>query len=1506
MKRVALRSAKILGYTLVGIPVLALGLVTLVFVLLMIPPLRAFAVRKGVDYTNQSVLEGMTLEVEAVDRIDPWGLNARGIELFDEQKRPFVKVPWVLVRLKPWSLIKNTLRLTRVEVDGAVVHLYAPEPKPPEPEEPPSEPSSFVVQAEHARIRGAELFMDLSGRELHAVVGTLVAGGQYGPKPAAALKQLSARATIDDEEALTLKTTTAEWNAETGGKIGLEGRVVGAPLTLTASVPGLDDMEPWPIESATLRLDGVSRHALELAGLADGMELKAPLSLALDAKTTDKDTLEAKLKLSAQRIGHIDLNAKADADHYAVDIGVSPMQLRSIAGALPVLKVQGDLAIRATHGKDMLPRKIDLRWSRVAVDDGAVPPGTVEAQLALPVLRLDSLELRGLEDNFGVHGEYDLERSRGKGAIEFHQLQLAAIEALKKMGIAGLLDGALSASYAPPNLGADGNLTVRDFAHPSARLAALDMGVAIGGTVDTPQGHFKVKLSKLAAGDLKLDKLTADAQANPRTLTAKLEMFGPDTGLRAEIGGQRTQSGLLRVQGIGRGQYRKKEVRFDLRELTYGDEGLSLQQLALFSGKQSVQAEGTLNADDRVDAKVELHDIDLATWAELAELKQLSGKLGGTIVVQGTTSLPRVDATLKLDKVAYQADIPIDGTIGLKGDLATRKAELRLGLYSSEDLGARGVVQIALPKRPAALGDALMLARLHSDLSIYMPVIQISALAGDQMAGLDGMLEAKILGDGTLEDPHLDADITAALKLPEQSGTPEEALHLSAKADKEDFKLNLWAKDEQGELLTLDGEVKWPGGSPRAALEHPAGWRNAHFYMQASLKQRRLDMMEGVFAYFSKLYALDLPLQTSAEVTLNGDNGALEGSAKLQATIYGDKLDGRCRIGAESNFDVDAKLKEDKVELELGIKTDGGGSVKGKITTVLALNALEGTDPVIGPARATLEAQKVALYRMPGLCNLAGGDVSFKIDASGLGKQRPALDVNAKIEGLHAPGMPAMDVTAYAKAGGDKAELKTLMKSKQQDVGYLEAAVPLSYPGHGTTPTVLPDAPLQAKLQLSQLQLANVLAFTESLGRVRGTASANIQVSGALNNPQPHGYIDLHKVDLSIAALAQPLRDIGGRIEVNGRSLNIKKLTAHDRGGKIVIDGFASMAQDMTGEAGLYLEADKFPLRQQGTVVGELTLRARADAKIPSDLRTQAQLKILDGRIWLTGDRGKSVQSLDAHPDVHYSDEKQDDVSDTEQAKQTHGGGGITLGSFTMKTEQELWLMHKDFSLQVGVDIKLSQSDAGPKLEGQATLVRGELKLLGKPFTLKKGAIRFTGDMPPDPELDITAVYSPPSGQDLIVKVSGRGSMPVLEFSGAATDIGEAVAILTGVGAQKQTGQQDAASQVAGMAADMTAGLLVMTARREFGDWVPMISVETGQSGTPRGASAGFDASKLIPTWARGFARGAYVEGTVGQQSERGGTVGVGVKLEVALPHDLVTELGYRPTGWNTDIAWSP
>jgi hypothetical protein len=229
--------------------------------------------------------------------------------------------------------------------------------------------------------------------------------------------------------------------------------------------------------------------------------------------------------------------------------------------------------------------------------------------------------------------------------------------------------------------------------------------------------------------------------------------------------------------------------------------------------------------------------------------------------------------------------------------------------------------------------------------------------------------------------------------------------------------------------------------------------------------------------------------------------------------------------------------------------------------------------------------------------------------------------------------------------------------------------------------------------------------------------------------------------------------------------------------------------------------------------------------------------------------------------------------------------------------------MHESFSVQLGVNIRFVAEDE-PTMRGDVEIRRGEMTLLGKVFNIQKGMVHFTGDAPPDPELEIKAVHRLPKGEDLIVTLTGRSTAPVLAFSGAATNAGEAVAVLSGVG--KTGAEAKAQDDARNFATNLTAGLLTVAARREFGDWVPVLGVENDESGAVSGARAGFDASKIIPPALRGFARAAYVEGIVGS-SEAGGGLGVGVRIEVVLPADIVASWGYGPGAtWATDVAWSP
>jgi TamB, inner membrane protein subunit of TAM complex len=460
--------------------------------------------------------------------------------------------------------------------------------------------------------------------------------------------------------------------------------------------------------------------------------------------------------------------------------------------------------------------------------------------------------------------------------------------------------------------------------------------------------------------------------------------------------------------------------------------------------------------------------------------------------------------------------------------------------------------------------------------------------------------------------------------------------------------------------------------------------------------------------------------------------------------------------------------------------------------------------------------------------------------------------------------------------------------------------VPLRY-AETPFPSVPLDAPVRAELDLPDFPVSGLTAFTDVIGRAGGRLGARLRLTGTLQAPQPSGSIELKDAALSIAAIAQPFSHVNGRIELAPDKVVIRELKARDRGGKLGIGGYAQYNVMRGGKVELHVSAEAFPVRQQGSIVGELTTRATLTGKVDASNKLALTLSIRGGRIWLTGEGGQQVQELDEHPDIRFDTEpviKAVTVDEEEQET------AMTLALFRIRTDEDLWLMHKDFAVQVSVDMKLTTDADGATMQGQAGITRGRVNLLGKPFEIQKGAIRFTGDVPPDPELDLKAKHTTHQGKELLVQIVGRASAPQILFSGAANNAGEAVALLTGGGG----GRFDPARDAANFAANLTAGLLAVSARRKFGNWVPMLAVENNAQGTPSGARAGFDASDLIPKFMRGFARSMYVEGVVGARSDttsRG--VGVGVRVEVGLPRDFMTSMAYGPgTVWSVDGYWSP
>ena len=85
-------------------------------------------------------------------------------------------------------------------------------------------------------------------------------------------------------------------------------------------------------------------------------------------------------------------------------------------------------------------------------------------------------------------------------------------------------------------------------------------------------------------------------------------------------------------------------------------------------------------------------------------------------------------------------------------------------------------------------------------------------------------------------------------------------------------------------------------------------------------------------------------------------------------------------------------------------------------------------------------------------------------------------------------------------------------------------------------------------------------------------------------------------------------------------------------------------------------------------------------------------------------------------------------------------------------------------------DLKIAGTVTEPRINGRADLIRGSYDFAGRRFDLERGSIRFLGESPVNPVLDITAEGGV-QGLNAVIRVTGRGQRPEIslhQHAGAA------------------------------------------------------------------------------------------------------------------------------------------
>ena len=1469
--------------------------------LLQVGAVRSAAVSSLLELANGQ-LAPLRIELDRVDRLDPWGLSIVGLSLYDSRSDPFLRAARVDASISPAELFGSTLRLRDAAIDGASFRL----PEFPPSEEPEQETdSSFVVQVDRLALTHGRAELVSEDHTVSVKLPVVVATGSLGPSPRLALVRAEVEASLDGETVATLSTRQSSFSFETGGQSTITGEVLGARLRLFARFLGARDVADLPVSELRVSLRDLRPEALAGLSLTADVALGRPLSLEANLRARGQATTAA---LSLQSgPDTITLSAEKHKSRYRAELSVSPTQLRAWSALLPDLSARGKLALSLDDKGDA--QTAQLSWQNAQVAKQSIPDGEADLTIARPKLVLNQLRLQGFERALELDGSFDLDSGNFEATADLAGL---ALSKLLGADYSGRLSGGISLSRSGKALRGKAQLTGRLLAASGVQARAAELDLDLNGTVDSPTARLRLSLTELRRSNLSLSEAMLEGAVSARDLEGTLLLRSHDIRTRVSLLGTRGPGGDLHLQVRGTRAFPQTSLRLALLDATYGASGdLRLNWLELADGEGRLYAKGSLSNEGQLDFSLTVERLSLEPWLALAGVPHGRGRVDLTSRATGTVQKPALLLDCDLSDVQLGDGPILSAGVHFDADIPKRRLAARLRLQDRRGaVEAKAAIAASLPRRRSLerqllAADYRLSAELASDLSWAVEQLSGGALP------IAGRARLRIQGQGTPNAPELKGQLDASVKPAGESQAPSERVGVEWTLQPTGkFGVEAEVRDLRGQLLGLSAEAQLPAWGVDDVPQLEALLRSP--VAVTATVTPRVAGVQGAVGSLAALYGVRLPDRASGKLEAQSDGQTIEGTLRAQAELDLGALSPGCQEPGRVATTVSAELAEGRLAARLSLRPTQGGSVDAELAGPLQVApVLEDAVAMLGPFSSRVTAKQLPLRAIPGLCGRQDGYVDAELHGRNIMAGPIESDISLEVSRLSAFREAPQSGKQLAVTGPDRARLKLRVdaqtrgneltahgqiQTEDKPRGALRARIPLRYTGPFFE--IDDQAELSVKLDLSELPIGPLVALTEQVGQGGGAVSAQLQLDGSLARPRPRGRVRFFDVGFSVASIAQPVSGLNGAVVLSDRELRIERIMLADRDGSIKLAGTYRIASGLSGQGRLEIETDQFPLRQQGSVIGALSIGASLDAQVDSESNLDLDLTLKEGRIWLTGNGGNEVQALEAHPDVRFFGDPAKPVV------RVASEGGLTLRSFEIRSERRLWVMHEDFSVQVATDLAIERRD-GLVITGDVTLHRGTLNLLGKNFRIERGAIRFTGDMPPNPELNIRAVFEPRSGADLIVRVSGRSHAPEVSFSGAATTAGEAALVLSGLNAPEADKQ--AKHDAAALATGITAGLLSVTARREFGEWVPVITLQQDAGGLS-GATAGFDASDLIPKPLEGFARGVYIEGMVGRRGDRQSQgLGVGVKVEVALPRDFVTSMGYGPgTTWSTDVYWSP
>jgi translocation and assembly module TamB len=389
-----------------------------------------------------------------------------------------------------------------------------------------------------------------------------------------------------------------------------------------------------------------------------------------------------------------------------------------------------------------------------------------------------------------------------------------------------------------------------------------------------------------------------------------------------------------------------------------------------------------------------------------------------------------------------------------------------------------------------------------------------------------------------------------------------------------------------------------------------------------------------------------------------------------------------------------------------------------------------------------------------GLGGNASGTLNYRFPADG---GQPSGDANVRVRGLTRSGLVLssrpVDIGLAARLQGGSAGIRAIAVSDGRTIGRAQARLsPIGT--SGDIGTRLAAAPMLAQLRYNGPADTLWRLTGVELLDVSGPVAVGADARGTLSSPQIRG----------------SLRTEGARVESAVTGMVIDRLSAAGRfgGSRLVLDSFKGTTKrggtvsgraefDLAGPKGfgmnIALDAQAAQLLDRDDIRAQVTgpIAIRSDGQ---DGSISGQVRLVSGSFRLG-----SVTAAAQLPRLPIREVNR--PADERPAARRLTPWRLDLD---VTAASRLTVTGLGINSEWSADLKLGGTVTEPRINGRADLVRGTYDFAGRRFDLERGQIRFLGETPINPVLDITAEGGI-QGLNAVIRVTGRGQQPEISFT---------------------------------------------------------------------------------------------------------------------------------------------